>query len=244
MPAIDFKIGRWTNFKIDQSLQRPGKMKLMIKLLDAFVPLGEVFCYKYEDLDQDHIRLLRVLPGKGTETLCCQMVQEPLKNPPKFNTLSYTWGNSFDDNNRLDVVSTVKIFLNGRPHRITLNLLSALRFYRENYTDLLWVDYLSINQSNFIERGQQVLIMRNIYEQSSMVFIWLGDEADDSTLAIEFLELVSEEPTITASAAYIVRTIQSRNFLKEWKALDHFWKRPWWMRTWLVVSFLTTWARS
>lgn len=208
-------------------------MKVVSKLVDAFNSLTRVLCYKYEDLDPDEMRLLEVLPGKGTEVLRCRVIRAGLKNPPIFNALSYTWDNSPVRKTR-QVVLAETIFLNDRSCLITPNLLSALRFYRENYSDPLWVDYLCINQSNLQERGRQVLNMRRIYEQCQKVFVWLGREANDSTLAIEFLGTIYDEASKTASADFIVRSILSGNFVREWKALNHFWKRPYWMRTWVI----------
>jgi hypothetical protein len=210
-----------------------GSMTLLIKLQGAFDAIGRALCYKYDDLEPDEIRLLQILPGKGTETLRCRVIRISLENPPRFNTLSYTWDNSPEGHIR-KVALTQKIYLNNRQYLVTPNLLSALRFYRENYTEPLWVDFLCINQFNFAERGKQVRNMRRIYEQSPLVFVWLGDEANDSALAIDFLEQISDESEIGDSPSYIVRTILSGNFVREWKALDYFWQRPWWMRTWVM----------
>lgn len=212
-------------------------MQLKIKLRDAIGALGLTREYEYDDLEEDEIRLLKVLPGRGTETLRCSMIRVSLKDPPIFKTLSYTWDNSPAGDDTKNVGLTEKIFLNDRPYHITPNLLSALRFYRENYKQPLWVDACCINQRNLAERGKQVLLMGRIYGSPRSVLVWLGDETNDSALAIDFLEKVSQEPDIATSAALIVQTILSRDYLKQWKALDHFWKRPWWMRTWGAFSW-------
>lgn len=205
----------------------------MIKLRGAVGALGWAVCYKYDELKEDEIRLLQVLPGTGTDTLRCRTTQVPINELPKFKTLSYTWDTSPGDDRR-KVVLTEKIYLNDRPYHIAPNLLSALRFYRENYTDPVWVDFLCINQLNLAERGKQVPYMRQIYESSLLVLVWLGDEANDSEVAIDFLERISEERDTAASAAYIVQTILRGDHLRQWKALGHFWERPWWSRTWVM----------
>ncbi len=207
--------------------------KLKITFRRCVDALNRTFYYKYDDLETDEIRLLRILPGTGTETLRCRMSRSSLENPPEFNTLSYTWDNSPEGDTR-KVVLTGKIYVNNRPYLIAPNLLAALRFYREHYTMPLWADYLCINQFSLAERGKQVLYMRKIYQCAPMALVWLGDEANDSALAIDFLERISEEPNTGASASYIVQTILGRSHLKEWKALDYFWKRPYWMRTWVM----------
>jgi Heterokaryon incompatibility protein (HET) len=216
----------------DDKISRGG-MKLSDTFFSAFDAVRKFLCYNYDQLEPDEIRLLEILPGRGIETLRCRVIRVSLYKPPKFNTLSYNWDITSEGDTR-KVVATEKIYLNNRPYHVAPNLLAALRFYRENYTEPLWVDYLCINQSNLSERGKQVLFMRQIYGSSPMVLVWLGDEANNSDLAIDFLERIYEEPNTAASAAYIVQTILKGERLNQWKALDYFWKRPWWMRTWVM----------
>lgn len=204
--------------------------KLVVKLRGALNTLGRVIIYKYDDLQPGKIRLLQVLPGKGKETIRCRVITVYLNNPPKFNTLSYVWNVSSEDDKQ-SAEFTERIYLNDRYYLIAPNLLSALRFYREHYTEPLWVDFLCINQCDTQEQGKQVLHMRQIYGSAIMVLVWLGDEADDSELAIEFLERIYKEPN---TAAFIVQTILSGTCLREWRALDHFWNRKWWMRLWVM----------
>ncbi|VUC30278.1 unnamed protein product [Clonostachys rosea] len=42
----------------------------------------------------------------------------------------------------------------------------------------LWVDALCINQSDIEERNSQVGMMRSIYSQAMLVFIWMGEDQD------------------------------------------------------------------
>ncbi|KAI4138056.1 MAG: hypothetical protein LQ341_004836 [Variospora aurantia] len=44
----------------------------------------------------------------------------------------------------------------------------------------LWIDALSINQEDILERGVQVKPMHRIYKGAAIVIIWLGPEADES----------------------------------------------------------------
>ena len=210
-----------------------GRSKSVIKPLDAVATLGLAVYYKYEDLKEGEIRLLCILPGTSKDTLYCRMLQAPIDKLPEFNTLSYTWDESPGDETR-QIMLTEKIFLNHRPYLIAPNLFSALRYYRENYAGPLWVDFICINQLHLAERGKQVSYMRQIYQSASMVLVWLGVEANHSVLAMDFLQRVSEERDIAASAAYIIGTIARADHVEYWKALDHFWKRRYWRRTWIM----------
>lgn len=57
----------------------------------------------------------------------------------------------------------------------------------ENYDDssLLWVDTLCINQTDLQERSHQVNMMGKIYSKADRVLIWLGEESQDSYLAMD-----------------------------------------------------------
>lgn len=63
-----------------------------------------------------------------------------------------------------------------------MNLESALRHLRLRHENglVLWIDALSINQSNLEERTHQVEMMGRIYRSSETVFIYLGDGLEDS----------------------------------------------------------------
>jgi hypothetical protein len=58
---------------------------------------------------------------------------------------------------------------------------------------LLWVDAICIDQSNIEERNHQVKLMDLIYKNAKIVFMWLGEEADGSDLAMEILSLCENQ---------------------------------------------------
>jgi hypothetical protein len=115
----------------------------------------------------DEIRLIKLRPGQWTEDIQCQLVYDSLSNVRPYKALSYVWG-SRNKSRRID--------LNGCPFYITINLEHALRHLRHQLTDtLLWIDALSINQTNDRERTHQVNLMGQIYKSSQGVLVYLGD---------------------------------------------------------------------
>jgi hypothetical protein len=46
-------------------------------------------------------------------------------------------------------------------------------------TRFLWIDQLSINQDDLMERSEQVTIMHEIYSRGTMTLIWLGEDTED-----------------------------------------------------------------
>ena len=100
--------------------------------------------------------------------------------------LSYCWG---------DAGTTREIIVNGYSIRVTVNLEAALRQLRDSNCIKqglkLWVDAICIDQNNLEERGQQVGRMRDIYASAWHVVIWLGADADDSSLAMTAIRYFS-----------------------------------------------------
>ena len=137
--------------------------------------------YKYEPLEQGHIRLLRLLPGKEGDELTCSLITVPVDECPSYEALSYCWG---------DPEPAVYIQCDRTGYvRITTNLASGLRQIRYlKGARLLWADQICINQADIPERSAQVNIMGKIFEQALRVVIWLGpdDEANpQAPLAME-----------------------------------------------------------
>lgn len=99
-----------------------------------------------------------------------------------YAALSYCWGNPND---------TTAILVNGVETQVTKTLAEALRclartcqFY-ERFK--LWVDALCIDQANYVERGEQVSMMRSFYSSAWSVFGFLGPEANASGKAMRLL---------------------------------------------------------
>lgn len=50
----------------------------------------------------------------------------------------------------------------------------------------LWIDALSINQQDNLERSHQVNMMKVIFSRAETVLVWLGPEEDDSSRLLQF----------------------------------------------------------
>ncbi|KAM5350261.1 hypothetical protein ACJ41O_006766 [Fusarium nematophilum] len=81
----------------------------------------------------------------------------------------------------------------------------------------IWVDAVCINQADTKEKSDQVQHMRSVYELADQVLAYLGEEAEDSNLAM----------------AYIRRPCVSISERLE-TALQRLWSRPYWRRVWVV----------
>lgn len=116
------------------------------------------------------IRLVELLPGDGSDTVQCKLHEGALTTDRPYKALSYAWGKN-------EIASKTFILCNEQRLEISLNLWHALCRLRHLRTPIiLWIDALSINQADDAERTHQVGMMREIYENSSEVIIWLGEE--------------------------------------------------------------------
>jgi hypothetical protein len=112
---------------------------------------------------------------------------------PHFEAVSYTWGHL---SNAVDVEVVDVESPTGHTSTIQVgsNLYEALVHLRHPESGrTLWIDALCINQGDLIERSQQVNEMRNIYKFASRVIIWLGQSAEDSTIALQAFEYIGKQ---------------------------------------------------
>ncbi len=125
--------------------------------------------YRYSPLPATDrtIRLLCVYPAKSMDDpIICDMHQTQLDSRREYAALSYTWG---------DPIFNRHIICGGRNLPVTQYLDTALRRFRATTWWWIWVDAVCIDQSNISERNQQVSMMRDIYIQAKMVFVYLGE---------------------------------------------------------------------
>jgi len=175
-----------------------------------------------------------------------------LESVPNFVALSYVWGPETDK---------VPFILNGTEVSITNNLSIALRHLQHDTEQiLLWIDALCIDQSNVVEKGQQVLRMRDIYAAAESVTVWLGPAADNSDLIMEYLDtsgkkMVAQGQGVTSffndpNAVNLVKQeVEKKPHLKELlrgphmktvvEALTALLARDWWYRVWVLQEFST-----
>lgn len=182
--------------------------------------------YDYRPLceDEKEIRILRWLPPNDNDDdeVRCELVHQSLDQNPDYDALSYTWG---------DPEPAQLIYVAGAPVSITPNLYGALRQLRHANRNL-WVDSLCINQKDDHERSSQVSLMGNIYKKADIVIMWLGEEEDDSDIAMNFLEIFKDELlSRSGDSGFMMRDTA---FDRTWVAVGKLFQRPYWGRLWII----------
>ncbi|KAF2670195.1 hypothetical protein BT63DRAFT_478378 [Microthyrium microscopicum] len=92
----------------------------------------------------------------------------------------------------------------------------------------LWIDQLTIDQSNKEEKSHQVQLMGNIYSCASSVVAWLGLASEDSQHARIFIE---QQTSGTMSKSDV--DLQSTSS-ETWKLAPKILQRPYWTRLWIM----------
>ena len=187
---------------------------------------------RYHELPENHLRLVRILPGECHPMVCETRVFD-LPVSSGYTALSYAWG---------PPVAEFAILLDGREHLVAKNLwhfLITWRFLREPFStqpsstqpsstretlpktcfSWLWIDALSIDQNNMQERNHQVKIMSSIFGGADEVLVWLGP---------------AETGPNRSKLSHILRDFQSDEAEdQQSKVLQEICERMYWTRLWV-----------
>ena len=158
--------------------------------------------YQYKTLDPHkcQIRLLHILPGAWDDLISCELHVASLNDTPKYQSLSYVWGNP---------KITETILLHGYEFQVTANLHAALRRLRlPNDVKIIWIDALCIDQSSLDERSQQVAMMGEIYGRCQEVLMWLGET--------ERRDPSSDRQTLEEGHDQLRRFLEAGNFTRNY----------------------------
>src|SRR2546421_3961507 len=151
------------------------------------------------DKEADTIRVIEIQPGYDQQPITCLVKHVRLTEPPPYEALSYSWG---------DPTPSFRVYCDGKHLTISKSLYIALGNLRSTTTSrVLWADAICINQQDLAERGQQVRLMRKVYEKAARVIVWLGEEAENSNLGFCLI------PTLVAANKKRTASGDRRTFL-------------------------------
>jgi hypothetical protein len=211
----------------------------------------------YEQLLPGHFRLFRftIQQKKINGTLTSHNVYES----PSYLALSYTWGLAEEPSLMLKPaqpeMQTCSIIIDGTLYDVTPNLHDFLWFfvrhhrYKESY---LWIDSICINQSDSVDKSQQVDLMSTIYSGALETMVWLGkadaqttkvhmmikrisetyknsDDADTAVFHHEFRNVNLTDPVLLQKLG-----LEPSTTLEDWFAITRFFQRRWFNRVWTV----------
>jgi hypothetical protein len=133
-------------------------------------------------------RVLSLLEVPRDQELRYTLHEVDLAHAPVYEAISYTWGSAKDQRT---------IYINDEPVQVRNHLHACLQQLRNANVDaMLWIDALSISQSDLAEKSQQVAMIGRIFRQASRVRLWVGEHADDSETLFRTTQ-ASSKPTVT-----------------------------------------------
>lgn len=169
-----------------------------------FTSVSNPFQYDQLDTSQRQFRLIRLAPpDSGGITHELELRTFSLEDTPPYFCLSYVWG---------EPKRFLPITCNGAKIELTQNLYHALQTCFNRFSDAwLWADGICINQDDIEERSQQVMLMRDIYHQASMVLAHPGhfryalneDAEGDVSWGVPGVEDENEVSTVLAEAPQV-----------------------------------------
>jgi len=196
--------------------------------------------YAYQPLPIGRvIRLLSRNPEVKGQQISFSLQIVSLDDPPPYTALSYVWGEpNFD----------FFVVCDGKRLRITRNLCFALqRLYMISETQFVWADAICIDQTNIIERGDQVRIMRSIYSKATRTIVDLGAGGPQSHLLPRAAALICSVLEANNYEEQLSDPITPSNFAEhglpasggpEWQALAMLFLSPWFRRIWIRQEFV------
>lgn len=145
--------------------------------------------FKYQALSgPNQIRVVTICPGTRETAIGLQLEQVDIDSGFAYECLSYAWGT--EDHDR-------PVTLDNASFSVSSTLHTALKHLRHELQERkIWIDAISINQTDIAERSGQVAIMRKIYQNATRVNVWLGPATESSEQAIAFLEMMGTSKTI------------------------------------------------
>jgi hypothetical protein len=186
------------------------------------------------------IRLLRVWTDFAKSRINGRFAQASLDENPNFQAISYCWGSS-------DLVD--KVWFDDHQYLgITRSAAEVIRLLIDTkYAGHFWIDALCINQSDLEEKSKQVHLMGDVYSSAQLVVAWLGEPADDSDRAMQFIATLHNEikqfnlhELDPAHGMGYVEQFPSFKQLNspDWVAFQNLFRRPWFSRLWVIQEMV------
>jgi hypothetical protein len=129
--------------------------------------------------------LVKIRPGPSSSTIRLDSKVCFLDCTGQYTALSYAWGSP---------VLQRQVIFNDEPRAVTINLwrfLSQARELPACFSRWLWIDALSIDQSDPWEKLEQIKIISEVFKSAEETFSWLGPAYGNSDRAMRTLGTLS-----------------------------------------------------
>lgn len=132
---------------------------------------------------------MAVVAGKDGNQIRLRLTHHTLDQLPFFNAISYSVGPDKPSRECVCDYQTSRGIIT-----ITDNLWDALWQFRNEREDFpLWCDQVSTDQTDPVEKAQQIRLMSNIYSRASKVLVWLGKADSETEVVYSLLRNLEEQ---------------------------------------------------
>jgi Heterokaryon incompatibility protein (HET) len=186
----------------------------------------------------DRVGYTIIHSDQSHQSIWCRIVH---RDPTaEYETISYTWAG---------LPKSIPIFVDGgRVIWVNAPIYACLQRLEIGSTPrYLWIDQICIDQDNIKERNIQVLLMKTIFESAQKTLIWLGEEDEDTPLALECINKIPtlarapmESREVPGSSLAIVQDMLSQGIrepespaYRKRVAMGRLLNRGWFERAWV-----------
>ncbi|MCJ1378677.1 hypothetical protein MMC17_001776 [Xylographa soralifera] len=184
-------------------------------------------------LPRDSIRLLRI--SSDGESSVGRLQEFSIERLPYFAAISWCWTSRRDAATKIFMCNDQEISVPSHLHA----MFRALIPKGVPASTTVWIDAICINQNDTREKDVHIPRMREIYGKAHSVTVWLGEEAEDSALAmdVERVETMRGQlaglPGYGAITDYLLYGLPGP-WDPMWRAVGRLCDRNWFYRTWVV----------
>ncbi|KAH9842096.1 HET-domain-containing protein [Teratosphaeria destructans] len=202
------------------------------------LPAGLNFAYQPLDVGSKEIRVLELHPGQPSDLVRCSVHHISLLHAEHtpYEAVSYCWST---------IAGTAGIEVDGEAFVTTASSEAALRRLRlVTSSRIVWIDAICIDQSNVVERSQQVNLMGEVYSRTTRTLVWLGPSGVAPGVLLASLHAVYEEMRKETDDFNALddwgnmRTVLHRNSMRaltiELEPLIDLYFSPWFRRVWIL----------
>jgi hypothetical protein len=183
------------------------------------------------------IRILSLECGETDDQLIGSLTSADIHSGVQYEATSYSVGKT-EKSHQILIRKGDQL----RPLAITASLFHMLRRLRSKTgTRRLWIDAISIDQTNASERGDQIMIMHKIYTKTQRVLIYLGEPEDTTFAAVDLMariyQAVHNSPPELDSRPLMWLRHHNLPDPREpwgWEPLKDFFCREWFHRKWTI----------
>ena len=195
--------------------------------------------YKWDPLPESNtwIRILTLEPGEGQQQLKGSLQSVLLEKGIDYSATSYCVGPT-------ETPHEIRLRKADEHYSlpITASLFAMLQRFRSR-TDQrrLWIDAISIDQTNGEEKADQIMLMQKVYTYTKRVLIYLGEPDHTTPLAIDLMagiyQAVQDTPAdlnLTGREWQKYHQLPLVEDAESWEPLMDFFCRPWFIRKWTI----------